>query len=133
MNHLRLFPALFACTLLGACAVGPTLQERFAERAAADAEAARVLAAQAPVGDGLLPWVASQRERIATVRDAAAERFANQEKDCWKRFAVNACIRAANDERRATLDRVRREELTLNDLERKRSATSRLEEIEQKQ
>ena len=133
MNHLRLLIASAACTLLAACAVGPTLQERFVERKAADAEAARVLASQAPPGEGLAPWIEVQRKRIQEGRGAAQERFAEQERQCWKRFAVNACISLASDERRAIMDRLRREELTLNDLERKRDAASRLEELGQKQ
>jgi len=121
------------CALLGACAFGPSLEERITARRASDVEAAHALAAEAPQGDGLPKWLEGQRERITAGRTAAAQRFADQEKLCWKRFTVNACIRDASDERRATLDRLRQEELTLNDLERKRRTANRLLELEQKQ
>ena len=125
--------AILLFALLSACAYGPSLEERMTERRAGDVEAAQALAAQAPVGDDLPQWLESQRERIAQGRTAAAQSFADQEKLCWKRFTVNACLREASSERRATLDRLRQEELTLNDLERKRRTGERLQQLEQKQ
>ncbi len=124
---------IFLCTLLGACAYGPSLEDRMTARRAADLETAQTLVATAPAGDDLPQWINIQRERITQGRSAAATSFANQEKLCWKRFTVNACIRDASDERRATLDRLRQEDLTLNDLERKRRTESRLQGLEKKQ
>lgn len=133
MKRLRLLLVFPIGALVGACAFGPSLEERINARRAGDIEAAHALAAEAPQGDELPKWLEGQRERITAGRTAAAQRFADQEKQCWKRFMVNACIRDASDERRATLDRLRHEELTLNDLERKRRTANRLLELEQKQ
>ncbi|MGB3072464.1 MAG: hypothetical protein WBC18_28220 [Ottowia sp.] len=133
MKRLRLLPSLLMLALLSACAVGPSLDERIAAQRAGDVEAARALAAEAPSGDDLPQWLEAQRARITAGRAAAAQRFADQEKLCWKRFTVNACIREASDQRRATLDRLRQEELTLNDLERKRRTAGRLQDLDQKQ
>ncbi|MET4580239.1 hypothetical protein [Ottowia thiooxydans] len=117
--------------LLGAC--GTPHHELVASQKAVDAEAARTLVAGAPPDDGLGPWLEGHRTRISAAREAVATKFADAEKLCWQRFTVNDCIRGATDERRSTLDKLRQEELALNDLERRRRAENRLRNLEQKQ
>ena len=116
--------------LLGAC--GTPHHELVASKKAIDVEAARTLVAAAPGDDGLGPWLDEHRSRISAAREAVATKFTEAEKLCWQNFAVNDCIRVATDERRSTLDKLRQEELALNDLERKRRAENRLRNLEQK-
>jgi len=118
--------------MLYACATSSSHEERIATQRAIDAKAAQELAARAPAGERLSQWLKVERERIQSERAAATQRFADAEKACWKRFAVNDCIRVANDERRLQHDRLRQEELALNDVERRQNAAKRLHELERK-
>ncbi len=70
---------------------------------------------------------------MATERRAAQQKFEAAELACWRRFAVNDCVRKARVERRAAVDRLRQQELLLNDLERQRRTAERLRRLEQKQ
>ena len=129
----RLFACLSLCLLLAACA-SPSLHDERADERAADAAAAQALAASAPpVSEALDPWLQAQRARIETARADATQRFEADEKACWRRFAVNGCVRAARVERRAALDDLRQQELLLNEMERQRRTAERLRQLEQKQ
>ena len=83
-----------ACALvLAACQSGPPPDPR-ADVRAADAAAARALAATAPPDSdaaALQPWLDAQRARMEGERRVAVQRFEADEKACWQRFAVNAC------------------------------------------
>ena len=70
--------------------------------------------------------------RIAAARGEATQRYEATEKACWQRFAVNDCLRQARTERRAVLDRLRQQELAVNDLDRRRRADERLRQLERK-
>lgn len=129
---MRLLIGLIACAVLGACASSSGHEERIAAQRALDVEAAHNLAADAPVGADLPAWLQDQRSRIEDARQGARQRFDEQERYCWTRFAVNDCLRNASDERRLVLDRLRQEELALNDVERKQNAARRLRELERK-
>lgn len=131
--NMRLFAGLLACTMLYACASSSQHEQRIATQRVIDEEAARALIAQAPAGDDLPVWLSAQRTRIQASRAAATRDFDDREKTCWRRFAVNDCLRAASDERRLQLDRLRQEDLALNELERQRAAAKRLGELEKKQ
>jgi hypothetical protein len=74
-----------------------------------------------------------ERRRIADERTAADARYQQDRRDCWQRFAVNACLDRALANRRATLDVLRRDELALNAQERERRTAARLDEIARKQ
>jgi hypothetical protein len=76
---------------------------------------------------------AAERARIAAERKQADERFAADEKACWRRFAVNDCIAEAKGRQRATLGGLRRQEIHLNDIERKRRAAERQRQIDERQ
>lgn len=73
---------------------------------------------------------AAERARISTERGKAEATFTAQEKACYGKFAVNDCIAAARAQRREALADLRRQEVGLNDLERKRKAAERLREID---
>lgn len=76
--------------------------------------------------------VEGERARIAVERNQANARLASQEVACYKTFAVNDCLKAARSTRRERLSDLRRQELSLNDAERKRRSAERLLIIEQR-
>ena len=61
------------------------------------------------------PWLQGERSRIASARSAAQQRFHDAELACWRRFAVNDCVRKARVERRTAMDQLRQEELLTRD------------------
>lgn len=75
---------------------------------------------------------AAERQRIQAERARAESVFAAEEKICWGKFAVNDCIDAAKSRRREALADLRRQEISLNDADRKRKAAERLREIEER-
>jgi hypothetical protein len=91
----------------------------------------------------LLAWVAhaaaavgdegQQRERMARDRAAAQSRYEQAVRACEAGFVVSGCIEKAKSERRATLDRLAREQATLDDAVRKRRAEERRQRIASKQ
>ena len=91
--------------------------------AAAASIAAWPVAADAP---------AAARDRIAAERSSVDALYQREERDCWGRFAVNDCLADARARRRSTLADLRRQEISLNDGERKKRAAERLGSIEQR-
>ncbi len=87
--------------------------------------------AQATGGDPAMN-VAAERSRIATQRAQQEERFAQAEVACYRRFAVFDCLRDARQVRRTALDALRRQEVVLNDDERKRGAAAAVQRIQDK-
>lgn len=131
---MRLTVCLLLAAALGACSSAPHSNPQLEAAAAADLAAAQALAATAPPeGEPLWPWLSTERARIEAARSAANHQFEDAEKACWRRFAVNACVRGARAERRTVLDRLRREDLALNEVERKRLTDTRLRQLDQKQ
>jgi hypothetical protein len=126
----RLIFSLLLAAAVGACSSTPPPLGP----AVADLAAAKALAATAPPeGEPLAPWLKAERERIKSEHEAADQRFDQAEKVCWRRFAVNDCVREARMQRRATLSRLRQEDLALNEVERQRLTATRMQELEQKQ
>lgn len=120
--NLRLLPILVLALLASSCAPSPV--------APAAAGVAPML--QAPAGQPFEPWLKAERERVARQREAAQQRYRDEELVCWRRFAVNDCLGEAKRERRGQLDVLRQQDLQLNALERERRTAQRLREIEQK-
>jgi hypothetical protein len=75
---------------------------------------------------------AAQRSRIAAERAQAEAVFREKEKACYARFAVNDCLAEAKAQRRQVLADLRRQEVTLNDAQRKRKAAEHLRAIEER-
>jgi colicin import membrane protein len=73
-----------------------------------------------------------QRARIAVERQRAEALFREQEKACYARFAVNDCLAAAKAHRRQVLADLRRQEVSLNDAQRKRRAAEHLRAVEER-
>ncbi|MDO5288249.1 MAG: hypothetical protein Q4F13_01255 [Pseudomonadota bacterium] len=75
-------------------------------------------------------WLNAERARIASARQALAQRFDEAEKACWRRFAVNDCLRRARQAQRADLAGLRQQELALNAHERQRTTDARLRALQ---
>lgn len=75
---------------------------------------------------------AAERARIASERTRIEAEFEQANKACYQKFAVNDCISDARAKRRELLADLRRQELVLNDADRRRRSSERLEEIEKK-
>ncbi|HXD41284.1 MAG TPA: hypothetical protein VN649_12015 [Ramlibacter sp.] len=74
----------------------------------------------------------AQRARIAAERSDAEAAFSAQEKACYGKFAVNDCLKAAKAHRRAVLADLRRQEISVNNAQRKRNAAEHLRAIEER-
>lgn len=123
---LLVLAAVAGCAARGAADAAPA--------PATPARAAATVAMPANLADkDFAPWLDGERSRIADERGVAQQRFHDAELACWRRFAVNGCVRAARVERRAALDDLRQQELLLNEMERQRRTAERLRQLEQKQ
>ena len=78
------------------------------------------------------PAESAQRARIAAERGQAEAAFRAQEKACYAKFAVNDCLKAAKAHRRQVLADLRRQEISLNDAQRKRRAAEQLRAVEER-
>jgi colicin import membrane protein len=84
----------------------------------------------AQVADGGLE-VAAEHARINAERQRIEKRFADEETACFQKFAVNDCRDASRARRRADMADLRRQEISLNDAERKRKGAEQLQRMEQ--
>ncbi|MBC7376388.1 MAG: hypothetical protein H7346_03005 [Burkholderiaceae bacterium] len=73
-----------------------------------------------------------ERARIASERAAVDARFLVEEKACYKKFSVNDCLNEARGRQRESLADLRRQDLSLNDAERKRRAADEMRKLEEK-
>lgn len=78
------------------------------------------------------PAAAAERARIAAERGRVEADFKAQERVCWGKFAVNQCLSEAKAKRRAALADLRRQEIGLNDEQRKQRGAERLRELEER-
>jgi colicin import membrane protein len=78
------------------------------------------------------PDTKAERARIETDRAREQARYDKEEADCYQRFAVNDCLREVKVRRRATFEALRRQEIILNDADRKKQAAEQLRQIEEK-
>jgi colicin import membrane protein len=76
--------------------------------------------------------VAAQRARIAAGRRDTEAAFRAQEKACYGKFALNDCLAAAKAHRREVLADLRRQEVSLNDAQRKQRAAEHLRNLEER-
>jgi hypothetical protein len=74
----------------------------------------------------------AERERIPRERAAVEARFASQEVACYQRFAVNDCLNQAKVTKREALADLRRQEVSLNNAERKRKGAEQVQRMEDK-
>lgn len=75
---------------------------------------------------------ARERERIRQFRGAEQTRFAAEEAQCYQRFAVNDCLLEVRRARREVLADLRRQEMSINEAQRKRRAAEQLLRADEK-
>lgn len=76
--------------------------------------------------------IEGELRRIQADRTRAEARFAGEDAACYARFAVTDCLREVRVRRREVLDDLRRQEVAINDAERKRKAQEQIERIEER-
>jgi colicin import membrane protein len=74
-----------------------------------------------------------ERDRIRHEKATIEERFRVEEHACRQKFAVNDCVNKAKRSRSADLAELRKQELAINDAERKRRAEQRQKELAERQ
>ena len=74
-----------------------------------------------------------RRSQLNADRAAAEARYQTAVTECERGFVVTSCVDRAKAERRATLDRVAREQAALDDAHRKRRAEERRQRVAEKQ
>jgi colicin import membrane protein len=84
------------------------------------------LAAQDDPENMLTMREAEQREWIARTREKYDAQFRAQEIACYQRFAVNDCLNDVHKTERAVKADLRRQEILINDAERKRRGARQL-------
>ncbi|BDT68341.1 hypothetical protein os1_25230 [Comamonadaceae bacterium OS-1] len=84
----------------------------------------------AQIADGGLQ-VAAEHARIDAERQRIEKRFAEEEAACFQKFAVNDCRDASRARRRVDMADLRRQEIALNDAERKRKGAEQLQRMEE--
>jgi colicin import membrane protein len=75
--------------------------------------------------------IAAQREQLVSDRAAVQARFNAGTPNCYQKFAVNACLDALRVERREALADLRRQEIELNNQERRQLAAEQTQIVEQ--
>jgi colicin import membrane protein len=80
-------------------------------------------------GPALAQDSGAERARIAAERTQVEARFREQDRACRARFAVTDCIDEAKRERVQALTDLRRQQLVLNDTERKRRAAEHQKDL----
>lgn len=73
-----------------------------------------------------------ERARLQESRSREAARYDKEDAACYRKFAVTACLAEVRVRRRETLADLRRQEISLNDAERKRKGADQLVRIEEK-
>lgn len=76
--------------------------------------------------------VAAERVRIQSERRQLQSHFARDEAACYQRFAVNDCLIALRAKRREALSDLRRQEVSLNDVERKSRGAAQVQRVQDK-
>ncbi len=76
--------------------------------------------------------IEGERTRIQAERAREEAHYGQAEAACYARFVVTDCLRDVRVHRREALAKLRRQELALNDAERKRKALEQMERIEEK-
>jgi colicin import membrane protein len=75
---------------------------------------------------------AAIRSRIGAERKQVEAQFSAEEKACYNKFAVNDCLARAKSKRREAIAELKRQEVALDDAQRKRAAAERMRSIEEK-
>ncbi len=73
-----------------------------------------------------------ERDRIKRERAAATQELAEQRKACYQKLAVTPCLNEARDQHSEKTRDLKRQEVALNDVTRKRAAAERLQVIDKR-
>lgn len=73
-----------------------------------------------------------ERQRIAQERSSLKAQLAQQRQSCYQELAVNACLNEARDQHNEKTRDLKRQEVSLNDAQRKRAGADRLRAIEER-
>jgi colicin import membrane protein len=73
-----------------------------------------------------------ERQRIAAERAEIDKAYAAREAECHQRFVVTSCLDAARRDRREALERLRHQQVLLDEAQRKQRAAQRIDEIRAK-
>ncbi len=76
--------------------------------------------------------IAAERARISAERVSAEAGFLTEDTACYKKFFVNSCLNKVNTKRRAMIAELRRQEILLNDEERKLKGADQIRKTEEK-
>jgi hypothetical protein len=74
----------------------------------------------------------AERSRLSAEREAIETRFVQERAACYKKFAVEDCLRESRTRRRKETDNIKRQETAINDIQRQRSGAAELEKLDQK-
>lgn len=74
----------------------------------------------------------AERARINTERSRLEAGFLAEDAECYKKFAVNSCLGKVNERRREVMADLRRQELLLNDEERRIRGAEQIRKTEEK-
>lgn len=90
------------------------------------------VSAQGPSPDGQQNTINAQRRAISAERDRLERGFLTEDAACYKKFAVNNCLGDVNVRRRESVAELRRQEILLNDEERKIKGAEQFRRAEEK-
>lgn len=74
----------------------------------------------------------AELDRIQTERGHQEARYAQEEAACYRRFAVNDCLRDVRVRRRVTMEDLRRQEIAVNDVQRRQKGVEEIQRLEEK-
>lgn len=89
-------------------------------------------AAQAGVGDVAVRDIGAERARINADRASLMAGFLAEDAACYQKFAVNNCLDRVNVRRREAMANLRRQEILLNDEERRIKGAAQLRKLDEK-
>jgi colicin import membrane protein len=76
--------------------------------------------------------LAAERSRLSAERAVIEQRFLEERTACYKKFAVEDCLRESRSRRRTETDNIKRQETAINDIQRQRSGAAELQKLDQK-
>jgi colicin import membrane protein len=120
--------ALNAIICIASCAV---LQSAIAQNSVQtpDASAAEINQANTQARDAS---ERAERERINQERQRVSAEHATAKEACYQRFRVNDCLNQARETHNSQLADLKRQEISLNDLQRKRRGAEQVRKVEEK-
>jgi hypothetical protein len=93
--------------------------------------------AQAQLNSSPAPYDAQhdarERARIEQERERVEAQYKQARADCYQRFAVNSCLSDARRSRRVVIDRLRADEIVLDDAKRLAEAQAQKQRVELRQ